>query len=110
LSSEGGQDAVYDPITDSLRALFAMSHYIGYEHWWTGTLRSTGTFGFVQVDNLDVQSGGALHQTTRTSVNLSWSPVSRVDLATEVLVGRRVNKDGRQGQAGQVQFGSTFRF
>lgn len=110
LSSAGGQDAVYDASTSSLKALFAQSYYVGYEHWWTATLRSTGTFGFVRVRNLDVQSADALHETTRGSVNIAWSPIPRVDLVTELLTGRRVNRDGREGQASQAQIGWTFRF
>ncbi len=110
LGSEGGQDAVYDATTNSLRALTAFSWYAGYEHWWTGTLRSTVTYGFVNVTNLDAQASDALHQTHRGSLNIAWSPLARVDLVTEFLTGRRVNKDGGEGQAGQVQFGWTFRF
>ena len=35
LSSLGGQDAVYDPVQVSLRALRAASGYFGYEHAWS---------------------------------------------------------------------------
>ena len=62
------------------------------------------------VNNLDVQSIDALRQTTQASVNIAWSPVPRVDRVIEGLAGRRVNKEGREGKAGQVRFGSTFRF
>jgi hypothetical protein len=83
---------------------------IGYEHWWTETRRSTATFGAVLVDNVDIQAADALHQTTRTSVNVSWSPISRVDLIAEILSGRPVNKDRQDGRAGQFQVGWIFRF
>jgi DcaP outer membrane protein len=110
LGAEGGQDAVYDPERISLVALPVYSAYVGYEHWWTGTLRSTGTFGIVHVDNLDIQANDALRQTTRSSFNVSWSPVQRVDLVAEFLAGRRVNKDRQDGRAGQLQLGWIFRF
>ncbi len=71
--------------------------YVGYQHWWNDTLRSTATFGWVYVDNLDVQPGDALHQTVRYSINLSWSPIPRLDLVGEFLSGQRLNKNGAEG-------------
>ena len=110
LGTLGGQDAVYDPTTNVLVALPVYSTYLGYEHWWTEKFRSTATFGFVFVDNVDIQPFDALHQTTRSSVNLSYSPIDRVDLIAEFLSGRRVNKDRQDGRAGQLQIGWIFRF
>ena len=105
-----GQDAVYDPVTNTLQALPVLSGYVGYEHWWIPTLRSTATWGTVYVDNLDVQTGDAFHRTDRATLNLSWSPIPRIDIVGEFLVGRRINKDGQRGEARQLQIGTTFRF
>jgi hypothetical protein len=110
LGTAGGQDAVYDPLTNTLRALPVYSTYLGYEHWWTETLRSTGTFGLVFVDNLAIQADDALRMTTRSSFNIAWSPVKRADLIAEFLFGRRENKDRQSGRAGQLQLGWIFRF
>jgi len=88
----------------------AFAAYVGYEHWWNDRLRSTVTLGGVWVDTLDIQGAGALKQTLRGSVNLSWSPIDRIDLVAEFLTGRRVNKDGQRGTASQLQLGSRFRF
>ncbi len=110
LGSLGGQDAVYDPATNTLQALPEGSGYLGYEHWWTPTLRSTATFGVVAVDNLDVQAGDAFHRTQRATLNVSWSPIKRIDLVSEFLWGERINKDGQRGEARQIQLGANFRF
>jgi DcaP outer membrane protein len=110
LGTLGGQDAVYDAARNMLIGLPVYSTYVGYEHAWTEGLRSTGTFGLVFVDNLDIQPADALRETTRTSFNLSWSPIDRIDLIAEFLSGRRVNKDRQDGRAGQLQFGWIFRF
>jgi hypothetical protein len=110
LGALGGQDAVYDPATNTLQALPVLSGYVGYEHWWIPTLRSTATWGTVYVDNLDVQAGGALQRTDRATLNLSWSPIPRIDIVSEFLWGRRLNKDGQRGVARQLQLGTTFRF
>jgi hypothetical protein len=45
------------------------------------------TYGVVNVNNLDIQLGDALHRTQRTSVNLMWNPVSFVDIVVEFLAG-----------------------
>ena len=110
LGAVGGQDAVYDPATNTLQALPVLSGYVGYEHWWIPTLRSTATWGTVYVDNLDVQTGDAFHRTDRATLNLSWSPIPRIDIVGEFLWGRRINKDGQRGEARQLQIGTTFRF
>jgi len=110
LKEVGGQDAVYDPATDTLKTVPAFAAYVGYEHWWNDRLRSTVTLGGVWVDTLDIQGAGAVKQTLRGSINLSWSPIERIDLVGEFLTGRRVNKDGQRGTASQLQLGSRFRF
>jgi hypothetical protein len=110
LGSLGGQDAVYDPATNTLEALPVVSGYLGYEHWWSPSLRSTATWGTVLVDNPDVQAGDALYRTDRATLNLSWSPIPRIDLVSELLWGRRINKDGQSGEARQVQLGANFQF
>jgi hypothetical protein len=110
LRTLGGQDGVFDSIARELRALDVFSGYAGYEHWWTERLRSSISFGIVGVTNLDIQPDDALHTTRRSSINFMWSPIPRLDLVTEFLWGRRVNKDRQDGFAAQTQIGSTFRF
>jgi len=110
LGSLGGQDAIYDPARDELIALPVGSGYLGYQHWWTERVRSTATIGFVWIDNLDIQPDDALRRTERFSLNLAWSPISRIDLIAEYLWGTRYNKDDQRGQAHQLQLGGLFRF
>ena len=110
LGTLGGQDGVFDPATNTLRALDVCSGYVGYEHWWSARLRSATSFGIVGVDNLDIQPGDALHVTRRATINFMWSPIPRLDFVTEFLWGDRRNKDGQRGFAAQTQIGSTFRF
>ena len=64
LSSLGGQDAVYDPVQGSLRALPVASGYVGYEHAWSPAFTTAVTYGVVNVSNLDIQPEDAFHQTS----------------------------------------------
>jgi hypothetical protein len=110
LGTLGGQDAFYDPSTDSLRALQVYSSYFGYERVWKPTFTSAVTYGLVRVKNVDAQANDALHETQRGTLNLTWTPISQLDVVLEFLTGRRVNRDGASGRSRQIQAGWTFRF
>jgi hypothetical protein len=110
LQALGGQDAVYDPGRDALRALPVATGYIGYERLWRPTVSSSVTYGLVGVDNLDVQASGSLRRTQRASINVSWTPIPALDVVVEFLAGSRLNNDGTRGTSSQLQGGWTFRF
>jgi len=110
LGTLGGQDAYYDVATNTIDALPVFAWYLGYERRWDSRLRSTFTYGTVIVTNSDLQPGDAFHQTNRWSLNLTWSPIPRLDLVGEFLFGNRINKDGNRGASSQLQLGSNFRF
>ena len=110
LSSLGGQDAVYDPVQVSLRALPVASGYFGYEHAWSRVFTTAVTYGVVNVSNLDIQLDDAFHRTQRTSINLMWNPVPFVDIVVEYLAGTRVNKNGQRASSSQIQSGWTLKF
>jgi len=110
LRTAGGQDAYFDTATGDMTVLGVTAAYVGYEHAWSKTLRSTMTMGWVWVDVLENQPNDALKYTRRFSLNLAWTPISRLDLVAEFLTGTRVNKDLQSGTATQIQLGSRFRF
>ena len=110
LRAAGGQDAYFDTATGDMTLLGVTAAYLGYEHAWSKTLRSTMTMGWVWVNVLENQPNDALKYTRRFSLNLAWSPITRLDLVAEFLTGTRVNKDLQSGTATQIQLGSRFRF
>lgn len=110
LGTLGGQDAIYDPSTGTLRALPVSSGYIGYERRWRPTFVSAFTYGIVNVANLDIQPDDALKRTQRTTFNVTWSPVPQADIALEFLFGTRVNKNNQRGTSSQIQAGWIYRF
>jgi len=105
-----GQDAVFDPQTGEFDTLPVFSGYVAYQHWWQGSLRSTLTYSWVDVENLAFQADSDYARTNRAIINLLWSPVSRVDVGGELLWGERENKDGKSATARQIQFGAKYRF
>ena len=110
LGTLGGQDAYYDPETNTIDALPVFAWYLGYERRWDAKLRSTFTYGSVLVNNIAAQPGSAFHMTNRWSLNLTWSPIPRLDLVGEFLFGNRIDKDGQKGSSSQLQLGTNFRF
>jgi hypothetical protein len=110
LQEVGGQDAVFNPQTGELETLGVFSGYVAYQHWWQERLRSTMTYSWVDVDNLDFQVDSDYANTDRAVINLLWSPVTRIDVGGELLWGRRENKDGARATARQIQFGAKYRF
>jgi hypothetical protein len=112
LRTLGGQDAVYDAESQSLEPLRVGAAYLGFQHWWSldRRIRSTFTYGFSKVANLDIQPDDALSSTHRWSLNVSWSPILRIDIVAEYLFGNRKNKNGELGWSDQFQIGGTFRF
>ena len=117
LSSLGGQDGVFDPVTGDLEALPVFGWYLDYEHMWRRwqflrdmNLRSTLIWSTVIVNNTDFQPPESYHKTERLAGNLIFSPSPRVDVGLQYIWGKRRNLDGQSGTSSQVQIVSTFVF
>jgi hypothetical protein len=59
-------DAAFDS-SGKLTAILAFGAMIGYSHKWSDTLRSTASYGYVNLDNEFSQGPHAYHQTLRKS-------------------------------------------
>jgi hypothetical protein len=117
LNSQGGQDAVFDTTTATLKPLPVLGWYVGYEHRWkeweavqSMNLRSTILWSVVAVDNLDIQPPDAYWRTQRLAANLVFSPAKRADLGLEYIYGIRTNKDRQWANANQFQLVALVRF
>jgi hypothetical protein len=106
---DGGQDAVFNP-NGKLKALPVFSGYLSFQHWWNEALRSTFITSFVNVNTFDFQPENAYDNTQRLSGNLIWSPSSRVDLGSELIWGKRKDKNNASGSAVQLQMSAKYRF
>ena len=117
LNALQGQDGVFHPITGDLEVLPVLGAYVGYQHMWARwqttrdmNLRSTLIWSTVRVNNLESQLPSDYKRTNRLSLNVIFSPETRLDVGIEYIWGSRTNKDGQRGDSSQVQFVTLFRF
>jgi hypothetical protein len=77
-----------------LEALTYLSGMLAFTHKWTPRWRSTGTFGYVHVDNTSLQDPSTYHETQYGSVNLVYQLYKRVSVGIEGLYGFREVANG----------------
>jgi hypothetical protein len=110
LGAGGTAQIRIDAVRTHSRGDLGSNGYVDYERRWNRSFLSTVSFGIVAVNNLDIQSGDALHRTQRGAASMTWNPVPRADVIFEVLFGERVNKDGEHNGSSQIQAGWKLRF
>ena len=102
-----GGDAAYDSSGD-LKALPYFSAMAGYTHHWTDKLRSTASFGYVNLDNETSQGPLAYHETVYSSLNVVYQLRKRLSIGLEGLYGWKEVKSGEKGDVFRVQLGLSF--
>jgi len=103
-------DAVYDAARNDLEPLDTLGLLFGYQHWWSPTFYSLGSYGWLKQDNLDVQLPSAYKETSYGSLNLVWTPDPRWLLGAEVVYGSREDKDGESGSNVRTVITGRFNF
>ena len=111
LGSIDAPDAVFNENTGKLEAVPVFAMYAAFQKWWSPNMRSNFIFGYVNVNNKYTPGVATAYKTTnRFSVNYIWSPIARIDLGAEFLIGSRTNQDGESGNAKQVQLSAKYRY
>lgn len=100
-------DAAFNSSGD-LTAIPAFGAMIGYTHKWNDYLRSTASYGYVQLDNQFSQEPNAYHQTHYASLNLVWKARKRLSIGFEALYGHKEEKSGAEGDAFRLQIGALY--
>jgi hypothetical protein len=95
--------------SNSLTALQAQSVALGYTHVWRPGLKSGLAWSTATVEDNAALAGSTIDRLQDTRVNLVWTPYRLVDVAGELLWGRRENKDGSRGDAWRLQFAFIYR-
>jgi len=103
-------DAVYDVVDNDLKPLETLAWFVTYHHQWSPKFHSLATFGWLEQDNRNVQGPTAYKETQYSSLGLAWTPDPRWLLGTEVVYGRREDKDGKSGSNVRTVITSRFNF
>jgi hypothetical protein len=80
----------------------------GYTHHWNDVLRSTASFGYVNLDNTDEQGPDAYHRTYYSSLNVVWQLRKRLSIGFEGLYGRKEAQSGEWGDVFRAQVGLVY--
>ena len=102
-----GGDAAYNNAGE-LRALQYVAPMVGYTHQWSEKFRSTGTFGYVNLQNEQQQTATAYHETYYSSANLVWQLRKRLSIGMECLYGYSQQNNGDHGDVWRVQTGLVY--
>jgi len=100
-------DAAYNQSGD-LKALPYMAVMAGYTHGWTEKLRSTASYGLVNINNEISQGPDAYHRTHYASLNLMWQPFRLMTVGVETLYGHKEVQSGAAGADWRIQFGVVY--
>jgi hypothetical protein len=100
-------DAAFDSSGD-LKALPYFGVMFGYTHRWTDYLRSTASYGYVNLDNEASQAPDTYHKTHYASGNLIYQLTRRLSIGLEGLYGRKEVKSGADGDVWRVQAGLVY--
>jgi hypothetical protein len=100
-------DAAYNQSGD-LKALPYSAAMVGYTHGWTAKLRSTVSYGLVNINNETSQGPTAYHQTHYASLNLMWQPFKLLTLGMEGLYGHKEVQSGDTGADWRIQCGVVY--
>ena len=100
-------DAAFDA-DGNLEALPYTSYLLGLTHTWNEKWRSTVTYGYVDIDNADGQSGDAYANTTYASANVICQVRKQMSVGLEGLYGEKETKDGSDGDVWRIQLGLVY--
>jgi hypothetical protein len=101
-------DAAFN-VNGDLEALPYWSAMAGYTHRWNASLRSTITYGYVNLDNSSGQAGEFYHTTHYASANLIWQLRKRLSVGLEGLYGTKEANNGvDSGDHWRVQLGMVY--
>jgi len=93
----------------NIQALTYVSAMGAYTHNWTPRWRSTGTFGWVHLDNTSMHPGTAYHMTRYGSLNVVYQLYKRLSIGLEGLYGfREVHNGDDTKDVARVNLGMVY--
>ncbi len=97
------------PVVGQALPMWAGSWFL--DHTWNDRFATSAGYSILSIDNTNAQAANAYHRGHYGLVNLVWSPVSKVNVASEFQWGRRENfADGFGVNDFRVQFSIKYAF
>jgi hypothetical protein len=103
-------DLDLDDSGTDVAALPAFGGYVSYLHRWPRRFRSTGVFGYTNVDTSDAQPGSSFLDSYYVLGNLLWNPVGSLDVGVEYMFGTHKVSSGDEAHASRVQISAKYDF
>ncbi len=75
---------------------------------WTNRLRSTISYGYVNLENASGQAGNAYHESHYGTANVIFRVFKRMSVGVEGMYGRKEVYDGRSAGVYRIQLGLTY--
>ncbi|MFZ1985209.1 MAG: DcaP family trimeric outer membrane transporter [Desulfatitalea sp.] len=100
-------------VTDNgdLESLDQLAGFVGYQHYWVGTWRSTVALGYSKADDpAELQNTDLTEETVSVHANLMFDPVENTRVGIEYIRGERETYDGQDGELNRIQFSAMVSF
>jgi DcaP outer membrane protein len=94
----------------TLKALPTFAPWISYQHNWTRSVRSSATFGWLQVPTTEFSPGNTYHKSSYSSGNVIWNPYGSLSFGAEFMYGWVQQKNGEHSNAPRIQFSGRYTF
>ena len=92
-----------------LKALPYFGGFFGYTHWWNEKLRTTLTYGYVDLQDELSMGPDAYHRTNYASLNAVYQFRKKMTFGWEVLWGKKQQQNLLSGDVWRLQFGIAYK-
>jgi hypothetical protein len=99
-----------DAARPHLEAVPEAAIYGAYQHYWVKQLRSSAVYGFVQLQDTDLEPASSFHQSNYSAANLIWNPFGSLNVGTEILYGWLVEKNKASANDTRFMFSAKYNF
>ena len=82
----------------NIEATEQLGGYLGFQHWWSETWRSTVVASALELKAPEGSLGDSFDSGERYRINLFWSPLRDVTLGVEYTYAEQETFDGRRGE------------
>jgi len=104
-----GLDAAPRTQTDlTLKALPTLAPWISYQHFWNKSVRSSATFGWLQVKNTAFQPENTYHKSSYSSANIIWNVYGSFSVGAEFMYGWVKEMGGATANAPRFQISGRY--